>query len=482
MKPPNQPTLNRSLGLFTATLLVIGIMIGSGVFKKIVPMAQTGLSETWILMAWIFPGIITMFCALNLSGLATLTEESGGAYEYLRLSLGNFSSFLFGWSVFTVSGTGTNAAVAFIFAQTLHSLVPLPNFLQQWEHVSIGNFVYPFADSGIKILAILIMIIFTWINYRGVRKAGNINNIFTSTKMLGILMLIILGLLFVSPSSAEQATVVTAPGQAGMLLFNAVFAAMLSALWAYNGWLDAVSVTGEVKNPKRNIPLAVTIGVAIVMLLYVLTNFSYMHVLPLDRLAAVGGNEIGAAEVAKTLIGNTGKTIILLLIMISVLGTLNAGTLAFPRIFFRMAQQGYFFKRFSLVHPHYRTPYFSLLAGTSWSSLLIISGTFDMLTNMVVFTNFLFFGLLAVAFIKMKRKGQITGRTIGYPFIQAVILLFSVALIINTFITQPKQSLLGAVLVLIGVPFYYYFRKKHNSEEGEKQNRTVVVEESRAAE
>lgn len=463
MKAPYQPTLKRSLGLFTATLLVAGIMIGSGIFKKIVPMSQTGLSEAWILMAWIFPGIITMFCALNLSGLASLTEESGGAYEYLRLSFGNFFSFLFGWSVFTVSGTGTNAAVAFIFSQTLHSLLPLPNPLQQWEHVSIGNFIYPFADSGIKILAILIMITFTWVNYRGVSKAGNLNNIFTSTKILGILMLIILGLLYVSPPSPPQATDAAGQELQGIILFSAFFAAMLSALWAYNGWLDAVSVTGEVINPKRNIPIAVTTGVSIVMVIYVLTNYSYMHVLPLEQLAAVGQNEIGAAVVAKTLIGNTGKAIILLLIMISVLGTLNAGILAFPRIFFRMAQQGFFFKNFSLVHPRHRTPYFSLVAATVWSSVLVISGTFDMLTNMVVFTNFLFFGLLAMALIKMKRKGVIKTKTIGYPVVQAVIILFSLTLIINTFITQPKQSLFGAGLVLLGVPFYYYFRKKHRS-------------------
>ena len=281
-------------------------------------------------------------------------------------------------------------------------------------------------------------------------------------------------------TKAQEAAVVAGPEPEGVVLFTTAFAAMLSALWAYNGWLDAVAVTGEVKNPKRNMPLAVTIGVSIVILLYVLANFSYMHVLPLERLAAVGGNEIGAAEVAKTLIGNTGKTIILLLIMISVLGTLNAGTLAFSRIFFRMAQQGYFFKRFSLVHPRYRTPYFSLVAGTAWSSLLIITGTFDMLTNMVVFTNFLFFGLLAMALIKMKRKGIIKAKTIGYPVVQAIIILFSVALIINTFITQPKQSLFGAVLVLIGIPFYYYFRDKHQSGEDEKQNRTNVEEQSRA--
>ena len=436
-------------------------------------MAQTGLSETWILIAWIVPGIITVLCALNLSGLASLTEESGGAYEYLRLSFGNFFSFLFGWSAFTVSGTATNAAVAFIFSQTFHSMIPLPNPLQRWEDVSIGNFIYPFADSGIKMLAILIMVLFTWVNYRGVKKGGYMNNIFTSAKILGILILIILGLLYVSPASPQQ---IANTGGQGIIFFSTFFAAMLSALWAYNGWLDVTAVTGEIKNPKRNVPLAVITGVGIVTIIYVLINYSYMHVLPLTKLAGVGANEIGAAAVAETLIGRTGKTIIIILIMISVLATVNAGILAFSRIYFRMAQEGFFFKSFSLVHPRYRTPYFSLTGATAWTSILIISGTFDMLSNMVVFTNFLFFGLLAVALIKMKRKGMIKTKTIGYPAVQAVIILFSAALIINTLITQPKQSLLGACLVLLGVPFYYYFKRERPSGKKEKQKLTVEID------
>jgi APA family basic amino acid/polyamine antiporter len=316
-------------------------------------------------------------------------------------------------------------------------------------------------------LAILIMVLFTWVNYRGVKKGGYMNNIFTSAKILGILILIILGLLYVSPSSPQQAA--NAAGQ-GIIFFSTFFAAMLSALWAYNGWLDVTAVTGEIKNPKRNVPLAVITGVGIVMIIYVLINYSYMHVLPLKQLAAVGTNEIGAAVVAETLIGHTGKTIIIILIMISVLATVNAGTLAFSRIYFRMAQEGFFFKNFSLVHPRHRTPYFSLIGATTWTSILIISGTFDMLSNMVVFTNFLFFGLLAVALIKMKRKGMIKTKTIGYPAVQAVIILFSVALIINTFVTQPKQSLLGACLVLLGVPFYYYFKRERQSGKKKSKN------------
>ena len=178
--------LVRALGLFTGVLLVAGVMIGSGVFKKIIPMAQTGLDESSILMAWVIAGIITMFGAFTLSGLSSITEESGGVYEYLRLSFGNFFSFLFGWTDFTIMGSASVAAVAYIFAQTVHALTPLPNPLTDWEHVSIGNFIFPFADSGIKLFAIAAIILLTWINYRGVQKGGMVSNVVTSAKILGI--------------------------------------------------------------------------------------------------------------------------------------------------------------------------------------------------------------------------------------------------------------------------------------------------------
>ncbi len=454
--------LTRALGLFTGILLVAGCMIGSGVFKKIVPMAQTGLSETWILMAWVIAGIITMFGAFTLSGLASMTEESGGVYEYLRLSFGNFFSFLFGWTDFTIMGCASIAAVAFIFSQTINALIPLPDPLSSLEHISIGNFIFPFADSGIKLLAIATIILLTLINYRGVQKGGLINNIVTSAKIAGILILILLGLFYTaSPAVAatEPVAALTENGLQGSAFFSAMFGAMLSAFWAYDGWSNISFVTGEIKNPKRNIGLAIMAGVSIAMLLYVLVNYAYMHVLLLHQLAAIDQNTIGATVVAETLIGKSGQTLIVVLIMVSVFGTLNAILLAHSRVYFRMAQENYFFKKAANVHPTYRTPYVSLIYTMVWSCILVISGTFDRLTDMVIFAGFLFYGLLAVALIKMKRKGFIKVKVIGYPVIPVIIILFSIALIINTVMVQPKQSLIGLGLVLSGVPFYYYFKR-----------------------
>ncbi|MBD0293734.1 MAG: amino acid permease, partial [Flavisolibacter sp.] len=423
----------------------------------------TGLGEGAILAAWIIAGIITMFGAFTLAGLSSLTEETGGVYEYLRLSFGNFFSFLFGWTDFTIIGTASIAALGFIFSQTINSLVPLPNPLQAWEHISIGNFIFPFADSGIKILAIAAIAFLTWINYRGVRKSGNVSNVVTTAKILGISLLIIFGLFYSAPAEGQQiATSSTESTLKGAAFFSALFTAMLSAFWAYDGWSNITFVTGEIKNPKRNLPFAIIIGVAIAMILYVLANYAYMHVLPLDTLRTVRQNEIGAVVVAKTMIGNAGRTLIVVLIMISVFGALNGIILAHSRIYFRMAQEQYFFRNAAHVHPRYRTPHVALLYSLVWSSVLVLSGTFDILTDMVIFAGFLFYGLVAVALIKMKSKGSIKAKAIGYPVVQVIIILFSIALIVNTVIAQPKHSAIGLMLVLSGVPFYFYFRKNRS--------------------
>lgn len=455
-----QPTLKRVLGLSTGILLVAGMMIGSGVFKKIIPMAQTGLSEGWIIAAWVGAGIITMFGAFTLAGLSSLTEESGGVYEYLRLSFGNFFSFLFGWTDFTIMGCASVAALGFIFAQTVNVFIPLGNPFHSLEHVSIAGFVFPFADGGIKLLAITAIALLTWVNYRGVQNGGLVNNIVTSAKIIGILLLIVLGLSY-SPVK-EAVVVITEPGLTlhGTALLSAVLAAMLSAFWAYDGWSNISFITGELKNPKRNIPIAIMSGVAIAMLLYVLVNFAYMNVLSLEKLRAVDQSRIGAAVVAETLLGKVGQSLIVVLIMISVFGTLNGIILAHARIYYRMAQEKFFFQKAATVHPVYRTPSVVLLYTMLWSCILVISGTFDMLTNMVIFAGFLFYSLLALALFKMKRNGTIKAKVIGYPVIPAVIMLFSIALLINTVITEPKQSLIGLGLVLSGVFFYYYFRSK----------------------
>src|SRR6185503_11070792 len=386
------PHFIRALSLPTAVLMVAGIMIGSGVFKKIVPMAQTLHNGDYILLAWIIAGVITMFGAFAYAGLATMTTETGGIYEYLRIIYGDFVSFIFGWSTFTIIGSGAIAALSFVFAQSANTLITLPEPLSAFKDNGIGDSVFPFADSGIKILGVLMVALLTWFNCRGIKRGGALSNVVTAAKILGILLLIISGLLFAGHPAvnAETKTFVgNAPG--GWALFSGLFGAMLSALWAYDGWMNITYVTGEIKNPTRNIPFAIIGGVGIAMFLYVMLNYSYMRVLPLSQLAHLGQNKIAAAAVAGALMGKTGSVVIAVLIMTCTFGALNGCIISYPRVYFRMAQEAVFFKKAAIINHRFKTPNIALVYSALWSCVLLISGTFDQITNLIIFASYAFF-------------------------------------------------------------------------------------------
>ncbi len=333
--------LKRVIGPTTAILLVAGNLIGTGVFKKIVPMAQTGLNEPTILGAWVAAGIITLFGAFTIAGLSKLTTTSGGIYEYMRLCFGNFLAFISGWTGFVISLSGSLAAVGFIFAQSVHTLIPLPNPLDSFKEISIGNFIYPFADSGIKFLAAGTIALLTWLNYFGIKKGTILNNIVTTAKIIGILLLIIAGLFFVSPQVNDLPINYIEARNTGII--SIFFAAMLSAFWAYDGFTNVAYVAGEIKNPKRNVAVAVIAGVGIVLVLYLLINYVYIKTLGLDQIAALDENSIAATVMAGKVMGESGEKIISFLIMLSSFGTLNVLVIFYARLYFRMAQEKAFF-------------------------------------------------------------------------------------------------------------------------------------------
>jgi APA family basic amino acid/polyamine antiporter len=436
----------RVLGLPTAVMLVAGIMIGSGVFKKIVPMAQTLPSEGYILLSWIIAGVVTLFGAFSYAGLAGMTTETGGVYEYLRLIFGEFIAFLFGWSLFMIVGTGAIAALAFVFAQSVNELYPLP-----------------FGDWGIKLLAVLAIALLTWLNCLGIKKGGVLSNIVTSAKIAGMLALIVSALLYHGRLHVPAEAGSTIGRLQGAALFSGLLGAMLSALWAYDGWANITFVTGEIKDPRRNVPYAIIGGVGIAMTLYVLLNYSYMRVLPLSDLSRLGANRIAAAEVARVLMGKAGAVVIAVLIMTCTFGALNGCILSYPRVFFRMAQEKVFFPNAGRVHSVYRTPHIALIYSAVWSAILVCSGTFDQITDLVIFASYAFFGLAAWGLLRMKRKGVIRTKVIGYPVIPVLVILFCVALVINTLVIQTRASLLGLLLIGSGIPFYVYFRWKYKS-------------------
>lgn len=457
-----QIPLSRSIGLTTAILLVAGTLIGSGIFKKIAPMSALLMNENYILLAWLLAGIISMFGAFTMAGMASLTSESGGIYEYLRLTFGNLFSFLYGWASFLIIGSGGNAAVAYIFAQSVNSVIPLPNPLDAWKGISIGNYIYPFAGSGVKILAILSIIVLSWVNVLGAKKGGSLSNIITAGKIIGIFTLIVMGIFY---TGVPQTVDVTAVSASSTNIFSAIIAAMVSAFWAYDGWYCIGFMSGEIKDPKRNVPRSIIIGVAIVIVIYLLINYAFMQVMSLPALASLDDNAIAGVEVARFMMGNGGVLFLAVLIAVSTFGTLNSIIITYPRLYFRMAQEKYFPKNFAYVHPKYRTPYIAIIYSGIWTCIMVISGTFDVLTNTIIIVEFLFFILLGWGLIKMKRQGKITAKVIAYPFSPIILILFSILLIINTLIQMPVESIAGIGFTLLGVPLYFYYKKKYKAEE-----------------
>ena len=449
--------LRRNLGLTTGILMVAGIVIGSGVFKKIAPMSAALMNRNYILLAWLLAGVITLLGAFTIAGLATLTDESGGMYEYLRLSFGDFFSFISGWTAFFIAGSGGIAALAFVFAESVNYLVPLPGIFASWQNISLGHLIYPFASGGVKTLAVLTIILLTWVNILGTKKGGNLNNVLTGAKILGIVLLIAAGLSFTHHLPVTN-PVTTSHTNTNMI--SAVLAAMLSAFWAYDGWFLVGNISGEIKNPKRNVPISFVAGVSICIVLYLLVNDAYMHVLPLSKLASTGEDNIAALDVARAISGNIGVVAIAVLIAVCTFGAVNAVIITYPRLYYRMAQEKFFPKNFSFVHPRFRTPYLGLIYSGIWSCVLVISGTFDVLTNLIIFTEFFFSALFGIALIKMKRNGKIKAKVILYPFSPIVLILFSLALVINTFFVQPLQSMVGLLFMLTGIPVYFYYKKR----------------------
>jgi APA family basic amino acid/polyamine antiporter len=435
--------LNRVLGLVTSTLLVAGLMIGSGTFKKIAPMARSLGSEPYILLAWILAGVISMFGAFTYAGLATTTSRTGGIYEYLRLAFGDFIAFLFGWSFFTITGSGAIAALAFIFSQSVNTVVH-----------------FPLPDVSIKVFAMVVIGLLTWLNCRGIKQGGIVNNVVTTAKILGILLLIIASLFFANDTRQPAAQASAQSVLSGAAFISSFFGAMLSALWAYDGWANITFIAGEIKNPRRNLPLAIIGGVGIAMFLYVMLNFGFMRVLTMPQLAAVGDNKIAAAEAAGVIMGRAGTIVISILIMACTFGAANACIIVYPRLYYRMAQENRFFNRAAAVHPIFRTPFIALIYSGIWCCILVVSGTFDLLTNLVVLASYFFFGLSAWGLIKMKKQGIIKAKVIGYPFTPVIVILFSLALITNSIIAEPKQSAICLLLVFSGVPFYAWFKRK----------------------
>ena len=454
--------LEKSLGIVTVIVVVIANIIGSGVYKKIAPMAYELHSSAWILIAWIVGGLITLLGALSNAEVAGLLADTGGDFVYYKKIYNRFFAFLYGWSLFAVIQTAAISSLAYVFAQSLNSVFPIPAILTALSQFSIGGVFYPFADFSVKLCAIILILVLTFINVKGIRSGTNVSTVVLLLVFAGIFTIIVFGL--ASPNSVPSQSFSFKSIDNQSVTFSAFFTAMLASFWAYQGWVTVGFIGGEVKNAKRDIPRGIVTGVFIVITIYLLVNITYLSLLSISDLGKVyeSGNQIAAIEAVRTFWGSNGALFISVLIMVSTLGCTNATILASARPYFAMAQDNLFFQKIGELNKR-KTPANALIIQGIWASVLVLSGTFDQLTDMIIFAVFIFYGATSLGVIILRFKMPDAKRPYkvwGYPVVPAIFIIFCIALIFNTIIARPREAAFGTILILTGLPVYWYLNRK----------------------
>jgi basic amino acid/polyamine antiporter, APA family len=467
----NTTNLNRSLGLRLVVVIVIGNIIGSGIYKKVAPMAAELQSPGWVLLCWVFAGIITLFGALSNAEVAGMLADTGGEYAYYKTIYNKFFAFIFGWSLFTVIQTAGISSLAYVFAQSFNGIITIPPLFPSLATINIGGVFYPFANLHIKFIAVALIIFLTWINVKGIKTGANFSTLILLLVLIGIILIIVFGL--GSAESNIAASVTGNTGNSTSVSSGAIFTAMLAAFWAYQGWAGIGYVGGEIKNPHRNIPKGIAIGVFIVIALYLLINVTYLSLLSIPQLEQINqsGNKIAAVEAVRMFWGSNGALFISSLIMLTTLGCTNATILASSRPYFAMAREGLFFRKAGTLNKA-KAPATSLLYQGIWACLLVFSGTFDQLTDMIIFAVFVYYGATTLGVFILRKKMPDHPRPYkvwGYPIVPAIVVLFCIALFINTIVARPREAAIGIVLMLTGIPMYWWFKKRNKHQNNELQ-------------
>jgi basic amino acid/polyamine antiporter, APA family len=465
-KPQGQ--LVKTITLASATILVVSSVIGTGVYKKVAPMSLDLMSPGLVLFAWILAGVLSLFGALSNAEIAGMYADSGGEYVYFKRIYGKFMAFMFGWTTFAIIKTASVSSIAYVFSQSFNSLVPLFQLPPTVSGLEFGVFK-PFEDFGVKVLSILLIILLTYVNTRGLKFGELLSKNITKLVIAGLALIVISGLFFGGGSVQNFSTPsvsYVSKSWSDFDFIKALFGAMLAAFWAYEGWNTVGFLGGEIQNPTRNLPLALGGGLGIIIVTYMLVNFTYLYVLPIDSLIAVkkAANQIAAIEVIRSYGGVLGASILSVLILITTLGCTNSTILMPPRIYQVMAKDGLFFKSAAIINPKTSTPNGALWIQGIWACLLVLSGTFDQLTDMLIFAAFFFYGATALGVFILRIREPNTPRpykVIGYPLVPAVFIAFCVALIVITCITHTREAGIGLALMATGLPFYFYWNKEN---------------------
>jgi APA family basic amino acid/polyamine antiporter len=437
----NRVNLPRVLGLWDIMAIVIGGVIGSGIFLVPKSIAAVLPSPLLMLSVWVFGGLLSFFGALTFAELGAAMPEAGGMYVFLREAYGPLLSFLFGWTLFLVIDSGAIATLTVAFASRY-----LPYF-------------FDMSPLVIKAVSVAFIVFLAAVNIAGVRAGANLQNLLTIIKTAALV--IVSGIIFVFGKGSTANFISPAPDLSSPGLLGAFGIGLVAVLWAYKGWESSTYCAGEVKKPERNIPLGILVGTLAIVVVYVLVNLAYLYVLPVGEIAK---SDRIASDALKLVTGPVGGSLIALVILFSIMGAANQNILCSPRVYFAMARDGLFFKRIADAHPKYLTPYISIVAISVWSIILsLFFGTFEQLFTYVIFGQWIFLGLTVAAVIILRKKRPDMPRpykTWGYPFTPIFFILAALFISLNSLINEFRNAVIGLIIILLGVPVYFYWKNR----------------------
>lgn len=458
----NRPQIGlvRQLGLFDSTMVMVGIVIGSGIFLTTGIMAKSIPSAGLILLAWLIGGLLTLAGALTYAELGAAMPEAGGQYVYLREAYGPMSGFLFGWILFLVYLTGGIAALALAFAEYTGYFFPSlgTGNLLLTLNISLFKSTFHYSLSAGQMMGVAVIILLSIVNFIGVGLGKTIQNLFTVVKIGTIAGIIILG--FAIGKGTPPGLSMNPTGMSIGSIIVGLGVSLVAVAWAFDGWNNVNFVAGEIKNPKRNLPLALILGTLGITGLYVLVNYIYLYALPVQETVGV----VRIAEKATgALFGSSTGTLISALVIVSVFGSLNGTILVGPRVYYAMAKDGLFFRKVAHVHPRFRTPGFSILIQAIWASVLTLLGSFEQIFTFAMFIAIAFWIAATASVFTLRKKRPDLPRpykTWGYPVVPAIFIIASCGILLNTLLEKPVEAMAGIILTALGIPVCLLWKRR----------------------
>ena len=455
----SQMGLRRDLGIWSAVAIVIGTVIGSGIFRVSSKMVAEVGSPGAVFLVWIFGGVLTLFGALTYAELAAAMPEAGGEYVYLKEAYGPLWGYLYGWTQMWVAKSGSIATIATLFFVYSANFAPGLERVLATVPLPIGPKGGPLEITYGQICSMALILLLGAVNYAGVKFGGRVQVTATALKLGMIGGIIVIGLVARQGSASNLSSSIPAVGGAA-----GFFTALVGALWAYDGWNNVSMVSSEIRNPQRSLPRALIAGTIAVIALYLLTNLAYFRVLPAREVA---GAPRVAALMMQRVFGAVGASAVSVAAMVSIFAALNGAILSGARVPYAMARDGLFFRRVADVHPVYRTPGVSILALCAWAAVLVLSGRFEELYTYVMFASWILYGMTGIAVLVLRRRRPDLARpyrTLGYPGVPVLFVLGAAAVVWSTLLESPRESLLGLGIIAAGLPFYFHWRRKFQRE------------------